>query len=143
MVGRQFTWANNLPEPTYEKLDRVLMDSVWEFKLPLVSVRALPQSKALSNHAPILLTTRAPLPQHRRQFKFELGWIYRDGFADMIKFIWDKTVAGNTPIQRWNNKLYSVCIYLGGWARHMTGQLKQEKLSLTSYIDDLETIAEV
>jgi hypothetical protein len=21
MIGRQFTWANNLPEPTYEKLD--------------------------------------------------------------------------------------------------------------------------
>lgn len=33
--------------------------------------------------------------------------------------------------------------YLGGWARHMTGQLKQEKLSLTSYIDDLEVIAEI
>ena len=27
MVGRQFTWANSLLEPTYEKLDRVLMDS--------------------------------------------------------------------------------------------------------------------
>ena len=27
MIGRQFTWANSLPEPTYEKLDRVLMDS--------------------------------------------------------------------------------------------------------------------
>jgi hypothetical protein len=27
LVGRQFTWANSLPEPTYEKLDRVLMDS--------------------------------------------------------------------------------------------------------------------
>jgi hypothetical protein len=25
MTGRQFTWANSLPEPTYEKLDRVLM----------------------------------------------------------------------------------------------------------------------
>jgi endonuclease/exonuclease/phosphatase family metal-dependent hydrolase len=27
MVGRLFTWANSLPEPTYEKLDRVLMDT--------------------------------------------------------------------------------------------------------------------
>jgi hypothetical protein len=41
MVGRQFTWANNLPEPTYEKLDRVLMDSDWEDKFLMVSVRAL------------------------------------------------------------------------------------------------------
>jgi hypothetical protein len=27
MIGRQFTWANSLPEHTYEKLDRVLMDT--------------------------------------------------------------------------------------------------------------------
>jgi hypothetical protein len=26
MIGIQFTWANNLPKPTYKKLDRVLMD---------------------------------------------------------------------------------------------------------------------
>jgi hypothetical protein len=27
MIGRQFTWENSLREHTYEKLDRVLMDS--------------------------------------------------------------------------------------------------------------------
>ena len=27
MIGRQFTWANSVPELTYEKLDRVLMDT--------------------------------------------------------------------------------------------------------------------
>ena len=32
MTGRQFTWANILPEPTYEKLDRVLMSTDWEAK---------------------------------------------------------------------------------------------------------------
>jgi hypothetical protein len=39
MVGRHFTWANNLPEPTYEKQDRVLMDTDWELKFPMVTVR--------------------------------------------------------------------------------------------------------
>ena len=47
MVGRQFTWANSLPETTYEKLDRVLMDSDWEIKYPLVSVRVLERIEAL------------------------------------------------------------------------------------------------
>jgi hypothetical protein len=41
MIGRQFTWANSLPDPTYEKLDKVLMDADWESKFPMVSVRAL------------------------------------------------------------------------------------------------------
>jgi hypothetical protein len=123
MTGRQFTWANSLPDPTYEKLDRVLMDSDWESKFPLVSVRVLPRIEVLSDHAPILLTIGMPLPQRRRTFKFKLGWLNRDGFSDMVKFIWDKSVAWNTPIQRWNNKLRSMCRYLRGWARHMT-QLK-------------------
>ena len=30
LTGRQFTWANSLPEPTYEKLDRVLMSTDWD-----------------------------------------------------------------------------------------------------------------
>jgi hypothetical protein len=62
MVGRQFTWANNLLEPTYEKLDRILMDSDWEDKYPMVSVRALERIESLSDHAPILLTTGSTIP---------------------------------------------------------------------------------
>jgi hypothetical protein len=38
MIRRKFTWANNLPEPTYKKLNHVVMDSDWEDKFPMVSV---------------------------------------------------------------------------------------------------------
>jgi len=41
LTGRQFTWANSLPIPTYEKLDRVLTSVEWEQKFPLVTVHAL------------------------------------------------------------------------------------------------------
>ena len=30
LPGGQFTWANSLPTPTYEKLDRVLSSVEWE-----------------------------------------------------------------------------------------------------------------
>lgn len=73
MTGRQFTWANNLPEPTYEKLDRVLMDTDWELKFPMVTVRALERIVGFSDHAPILLSTGLPRPPNNRRFKFELG----------------------------------------------------------------------
>jgi hypothetical protein len=56
MIGRQFTWANSLPNPTYEKLDRVLMDDDRESQFSMVSVRALERIEGLSHHAPILLT---------------------------------------------------------------------------------------
>ena len=84
-TGRQFTWTNCLPEPTYEKLDRALMDIEWESKNPLVSVRALERIESLSDHAPILLSTGNLKPQTHDQFKFELGWFLREGFDDLIK----------------------------------------------------------
>ena len=94
MTGRQYTWANSLPEPTYEKLDRVLMDTDWESKYPMVSVRALERIEALSDHAPILLTAGPPKPHNKHQFKFELGRLFRDGFGEMVKkFGRDQLVA--------------------------------------------------
>jgi hypothetical protein len=99
MVGRQFTWANTLPDPTYEKLDRVLMDTDWENKFPLVSVRAIERIERLSDHAPILLTTGTPRPICRKQFKFELGWLHRKGFHDMVKNVWDRPVTSRTQFR--------------------------------------------
>jgi hypothetical protein len=121
MVGRQFTWANNLPEPTYEKLDRVLMDSDWEDRFPMVSVRAFERIEALSDHAPILMTTSSVIPPCICRFKFEVGWLHRDGFYDMVKSVWELPVVGRSPIERWNNKIRSARKHLGGWARHTTG----------------------
>ena len=86
MSGRQFTWANNRPVPTYEKLDRVLMNTDWETKYPMVSVRALERIEKLSDHAPLLLDTGSDLLKGKQpQFKFELGWLHREGFSDMVK----------------------------------------------------------
>jgi hypothetical protein len=84
MADRRYTWANSLPDPTYEKLDRVLMDTSWEDKFPMVSVRALERIEKLSDHAPILLTTGLTRPLSKKPFKFELGWLQREGFHEMV-----------------------------------------------------------
>jgi hypothetical protein len=109
----------------------------------MVSVWALPHLETLSDHTPLLLTTGNPSPPRGRQFKFELGWLQRDVFLDMVKNVWEKPVVGRSPIQRWKKKLRSMRRFLGGWVRHMTGVLKHEKLCLSSKIDDLEAFAEV
>jgi hypothetical protein len=119
------------------------MDSDWEDKYPMVSVRALERIESLSDHAPILLTTGLLRPQCNRRFKFELGWLHRDGFYDMVKSVWERPAIGQTPIARWNNKLRATRKHLGGWARHMAGILKKEKLRLSSIIDNLKALAEV
>ena len=58
LTGRQYPWANSLTDPTYEKLDRVLMTTEWEFKFLLVTVHAL--DRGVSDHMPLLLDTGAP-----------------------------------------------------------------------------------
>ena len=70
------------------------MDTDWESKYPIVSVRALERIEALSDHAPIILTAGLPKPNGKPQFKFELGWLTRDGFVEMVKQIWEQPVGG-------------------------------------------------
>jgi hypothetical protein len=79
----------------------------------MVSVRTLERIKALLDHAPILLTTGLPGPWASHRFKFELGWLNREGFHDLVKRVWEQPVAGSTPIQRWNNKMRATCKHLG------------------------------
>ena len=129
--------------PHTKKLDRVLMDTDWESRFPLVSVRALERIEGLSDHALILLTTGMPRPPCNPRFKFELGWLHREGFHEMVKRIWERPVAGDTLIQRWNNKIRALRTHLVGWAHHTTGLLKKEKIRLSSIIDALEALAEV
>ena len=100
MIGRHFSQTNSLSEPTYEKLDRVLMDTDWESKISLVSVQALERIEDLSDHAPILSINGLPRPPYTRRFKFELGWLHREGFQKMVKKIWKRPIAGATLIQR-------------------------------------------
>jgi hypothetical protein len=143
IIGRQFTWANSPLDPTFEKLDRVPMDADWESKFPLVLVRALERIEGFSDHAPILLTTGTPKPPGNHRFKFELGWLQREGSHDMVMTVWDRPTTVVSPIQRWNYKIRAIRSHLSGWARHVSGVLKKEKLRLSSMIDDLEALAEV
>ena len=55
MSGRQFKRANNHSVPTYQKINHVFMDTKWELKFQMVTVRALKYIETLSDRAPIIL----------------------------------------------------------------------------------------
>ncbi|WVZ88937.1 hypothetical protein U9M48_035404, partial [Paspalum notatum var. saurae] len=81
LTRRQYTWANSLPKPTYEKLDSALMSTEWEFKYPLISVQAL--DRGVLDHTPLLLDTGTPaFVGSNKQFKFELYWLQWEGFHE-------------------------------------------------------------
>jgi hypothetical protein len=141
LTGRQFTWANSLPKPTFEKLDRVLMTTEWEFKYPLVSVRAL--ERGLSDHTPLLLDTGIQaFTGNGTKFRLELSWFTHEDFLERVAEIWNKPVRGNNAVQRWNKKMSALRRYLRGWSKHKFGIYKKTKHNLQQIIDHLDITAE-
>jgi endonuclease/exonuclease/phosphatase family metal-dependent hydrolase len=65
LLGRQFTWANNLPDPTFEKLDRVLVTAEWDQAYPLAVVIGM--NRDISDHVPLLLKYGV-IPAHSNSF---------------------------------------------------------------------------
>ena len=142
LMGRQFTWANSLPKPMYERLYRALMSTEWEFKYPLVSLQAL--DRGVSDHTPLLLDTGTPaFKGNGKQFKLELSWFTHEDFNDQVIEIWNRPVKGRNSVQRWNNKCSALWRHLRGWASHISGVYKQRKVELQSIINDLDIAAEV
>jgi hypothetical protein len=94
-----------MPSPTYEKLDIILMSTQWEHKFPLSSARAL--SRDISDHTPLLLDNNghAPSGGHEPLFKFELCWLLKDGFVDMVKEVWNSVTDVNDNMRRWQAKI--------------------------------------
>jgi len=126
MVGRQNTWAGPGDNPTLEKLDRVLVSTEWEIMFPLSTVE--PRDGNISDHTPLVLNTGASTHQtHCRPFKFERGWLIRDGFHEMVANIWQSPCSGSTPLERWQSKIRRLRQYLRGWAKHTAGSYRNEK----------------
>ena len=98
LTGRKFTWANNLPNQTFEKLDRVLVCTDFESKYTHTTVRTL--TREISDHTPLLFSTNNSSITYQAQFKFELGWLLRDGFCDMVSEVLQNTLAIGSPIER-------------------------------------------
>ena len=80
-------------------------------------------------------------PSHRgnaRNFKFKLEWLTRDGFFDLVKEVWESVDRGQSPMERWQNKIRRLRRFLRGWARNLVSQNKKHKSNLLAKIDVLD-----
>jgi hypothetical protein len=107
----------------------MLMNTNWQDKYPMVSVHALECIKRLPDHAPIFLTFGTPRQPCKRPFKFELEWLQREDFDDMVNNIWERLVAGITSILRWNTNMRAMRKHLSEWASHVAGILKTKNFA--------------
>jgi hypothetical protein len=110
MSGRRFTWANALPNL---KLHRILMSIEWELKFPLSPLIAL--SRDISDHTPLLIDTRnTSSGNNQPMFKFELGWLLRDGFKNMFREVWESVCDKTDKMKCWQSKIKRLRQHLHG-----------------------------
>jgi hypothetical protein len=140
LTGRKFTWANHLQNQTFEKLDRILVCTDFESKYPGATVQAL--NREISDHTPLFCNTNNPSSAYQPQFKFELGWLLRDGFCDLVRDVWQSVHIEGTPLERWQAKIRRLRQYLRGWAKNLSGAYKKEKKALLDKLDELDKKAE-
>lgn len=100
--GPAYTWTNRRysSTPTYERLDRCLVNDDWCGVYPNSNVYNLPI--IMSDHAPILLSTDAQFKKPRMNFKFENRWLMEKDFLPHAKSVWLKS-ANNSFHARTNN----------------------------------------
>lgn len=104
MSGHLYTWVGPGDDPTYEKLDRVLVSTEWEDQFPLTAVES--RDRNISDHTPLVLSTGASTHRTGNQpFRFERGWFLREGFYDKVANIWQSQSLGSTPLEHWQSKI--------------------------------------
>ena len=121
--GRQYTWANNQEDPTYQKLDRVLMCPAWEEKYPLTILQAF--AREISDHTPLFLDT-GETHTIRYTFRYENGWFLREGFKELMYKTWNKKFKGDV-LDRWQSRMRELRKKAKGWNKNMDAWYKKSK----------------
>lgn len=126
MNGGQYTWSNKQQKPTLEKLDRVLMSNSWESRFPLTFVRKLVE---ISDHCPLILNTEdiIPVPNKRRDFRFDLNWLKNPEFLPLVAKVWMKPVNSKNPIDIMNIKLKRFKKFFKCWGSNTFGNARKKE----------------
>jgi hypothetical protein len=70
-------------------------------------------------------------------FKFELGWLLRDGFMDMVRDVWNSVHDREDVMRCWQVKIRRLRQHLRGWVKHTSWVNKKEK-ELLDKLDSLD-----
>lgn len=80
-----FTWRSCHENPTFEKLDRIMITSEIEQKYPLLTVQCL--ERVFSDHNPLLVVLKNNCSKNT-PFKFEISWFMREDLDKIVSEVW-------------------------------------------------------
>jgi hypothetical protein len=89
LIGRNYTWTNNLPEPTFEKLESVLVSMEWD----LAGKQRYFWSCAFN------VEIWVP-PPHYNSFRYENCWAERGGFMEIVEKSWNTSTFHKFDIDK-------------------------------------------
>lgn len=136
LEGGKYTWSNNQPVPTLEKLDKVLMSRDWEIIFPQVVINKLPRK--VSDHNPLLVFTDLKKPVKHLGFRFESAWLIHPDFPELVKSIWSKPCHAETALDRIQLKLKRFKQYFKGWGFNIQGERRKQKATIQNELHELE-----
>jgi hypothetical protein len=71
-----------------------------------------------------------------------LGLLLKESLFELVSEAWHQENRGNTPMQRWQNKISRLRQFLKGWAKSMSRAYKKEKQELLRRVEELDKKAE-
>jgi hypothetical protein len=90
------------------------------------------------DHTPLLINTgQSSSSNNIPMFKFEMGWLLRDGFMDMVREVWNSVYNREDKMRCWQLKIRRLRQHLRGWVKHTSGVNKKEK-ELLDKLDSLD-----
>lgn len=92
LSNRLFTWSNKRPQPSFSKIDRVLISGEWNIDFPVITLEA--KEMVVSDHTPLLLTCKNTVPQPKN-FRLETFWFKYEIPRVLVQRLWEgKEVRG-------------------------------------------------
>jgi predicted secreted Zn-dependent protease len=95
--------------------------------------------REISDHTPLLRSTgERPKAGNQPPFRFEVGWLLRDEFFELVSNVWNKETRGEMPMKKWQNKIRRLRKFVRSWAKNLSGAYKKEEHKLMRKIYELD-----
>jgi hypothetical protein len=135
LTDRLYALSNNRSNPTFEKLDRFLVNLEWDLLHHNVMVRGLDRS--LSDHVPLLLQIEDKR-NRSHEFRYELSWKMRPSFRDIVINNWSLPARSKKSIDVWKEKVKRLKRVLKGWNINEEGKNRRKINMLKQKINRLD-----
>ncbi|KAK1277453.1 hypothetical protein QJS04_geneDACA016870 [Acorus gramineus] len=128
-------WCNLRAHPSCTRLDRVLVNHLWEDAFPLCSLKARP--RICSDHSPLIFDGGEPHTSYHH-FKFENWWLLCEGFCEVVFEAWWLPTPFSKGAKKVAFKLKWVKQVLKRWSRDQRSNRHNSKSEIEGALRDLE-----